>query len=282
MRDARAETRQWSVAGDSQEEPVRQRIRVLVVEDSLINQRVALGMLKKLGYPADVADNGREALAALERFAYAAVLMDCQMPEMDGFAATAAIRAREGDARRTPIIAMTANAMLGDRERCLDAGMDDYIAKPFRVQDLAAALERWVGPAPPAATAGLAGADGEAEDGSPPVIDEEALAGLVHLGMDLVADVLVPFRRDSAQRLPQLDEAARRADSESLSRVAHALKGDAVVVGAVELQGLCVQLERLGREGRVAEAAALLEAVREAFARADLALEDAIDRRAAT
>src|SRR5579884_2168605 len=270
MRDARAETRQWSVAGDSQEEPVRQRIRVLVVEDSLINQRVALGMLKKLGYPADVADNGREALAALERFAYAAVLMDCQMPEMDGFAAAAAIRAREGDARRMPIIAMTANAMLGDRERCLDAGMDDYIAKPLRVQDLAAA------------TAGLAGADGEAEDGSPPVIDEEALAGLVHLGMDLVADVLVPFRRDSAQRLPQLDEAARRADSESLSRVAHALKGDAVVVGAVELQGLCVQLERLGREGRVAEAAALLEAVREAFARADLALEDAIDRRAAT
>jgi signal transduction histidine kinase/ActR/RegA family two-component response regulator len=118
---------------------------ILVVEDNPINQQVACGWIRKLGYRADVAANGFEALEALERIPYAAILMDCQMPEMDGFEATAAIRRREGMDRRTPVIAMTANAMQGDRERCLDAGMDDYIPKPVRLEDLDAALRRWLG-----------------------------------------------------------------------------------------------------------------------------------------
>jgi len=258
---------------------VRPGIRILVVEDSLINQRLALGMLLKLGYRADVAENGQAALTALERGNYAAVLMDCQMPEMDGFAATAAIRQREGDGRHTPIIAMTANAMKGDRERCLAAGMDDYVAKPFRVEDLAAALARWIGVP---AEEGPAAAGDEAGDrtatGEPPVIDEEALLSLVQLGMDLVTDVLVPFRQESAQRLPALAEAARRNDGEALRRAAHALKGDAVVVGAVELRALCLQLERLGREGRAREAPPLIDAVQVAFARAETALAAIVER----
>src|SRR5205823_8957524 len=96
------------------------------------------------GYPADTADNGQQAIEALGRSTYAAVLMDCQMPEMDGFAATREIRRREGE-RHTPIIGLTANAMEGDRERCLAAGMDDYLSKPFGTDALAAILERWAG-----------------------------------------------------------------------------------------------------------------------------------------
>ena len=121
------------------------RGRLLIVEDNAINQAVARGLAASLGYSCDVAGNGIEALAALERRSYDAVLMDCQMPEMDGFQATVAIRRREGGARRLPIIAMTASALIEDRERCLAAGMDDYLPKPVKRVQLTRVLDRWVG-----------------------------------------------------------------------------------------------------------------------------------------
>jgi len=118
-------------------------LKVLVVEDNATNQRVQVRMLERLGHRADLAGNGREALCALGQAAYDLVFMDCQMPEMDGFEATAEIRRREKDTRRTTIIAMTANALEGDRDRCLAAGMDDYLTKPVKLDDLDSAIRKW-------------------------------------------------------------------------------------------------------------------------------------------
>ena len=117
---------------------------VLVVEDSPVNQVVAVRTLERLGCECDVAADGREALEALSQRRYDAVMMDCQMPGMDGYEATAQLRRREAGGRRTPVIAMTAHAMKGDAERCLAAGMDDYVAKPMRRELLLAALRRWI------------------------------------------------------------------------------------------------------------------------------------------
>jgi CheY-like chemotaxis protein len=118
--------------------------RVLVVEDNIANSKVAVRMVEKLGYRADIAANGMEAVRILGEVRYDAVLMDCHMPEMDGFEATRAIRQNEADGRHTPVIAMTASALSGDRERCLAAGMDDYISKPIKLHVVAAMLERWL------------------------------------------------------------------------------------------------------------------------------------------
>jgi CheY-like chemotaxis protein len=128
--------------------------RVLLAEDNVVNQKVAFIMLQKLGLEVDVVATGIEALDALVGVSYDLVLMDCQMPEMDGFEATRRIRERERGSRRLPVVAMTANAMVGDREKCLEAGMDDHIPKPVRMEALHRTLSRWL---PIGAVAPLAG-----------------------------------------------------------------------------------------------------------------------------
>ena len=128
--------------------------RVLIAEDNVVNQRVATKFIEKLGCRVDVVANGLEAVRAADRLRYDLILMDVQMPEMDGFAATSVIRERQGDGSRVPIVALTANALAGDRERCLAAGMDDYLAKPITAADITNICRRWL-PAPSGRTAGM-------------------------------------------------------------------------------------------------------------------------------
>jgi two-component system, sensor histidine kinase len=251
--------------------------RILVVEDNPINQQVAAGWLQRLGCRADVAANGFEALDALQRIAYSAVLMDCQMPEMDGFQATAEIRRREGSARSTPIIAMTANAMKGDRERCLAAGMDDYISKPVHIEELQAALRRVLSqPAAPSVQSAEpeAGAARRHDKNRP--IDRARLARLSPLNRPghehAVAELIAQFVADAPLRFIALREAAAQHDTTALNETAHALRGAADHFGAVEVAALCDQLERLARTGSLGGAIELIEALEEAFGRARAAL----------
>jgi CheY-like chemotaxis protein/HPt (histidine-containing phosphotransfer) domain-containing protein len=225
--------------------------RILVVEDSSINQQVALGMLRRLGYRADAVGNGLEAIDSLERIHYAALLMDCQMPEMDGFEASEEIRRREGGARRTPIIAMTGNAMEGDRERCLAAGMDGYISKPVRIDELQAALACWLSAEATTPLAPLP-VDGAEPTGPPlPVLDEATLMDLAPGELDILAELIGQFLADGPARLEAVGAAVRARDAAALREAAHLLKGEAGSIGARQLEGACAALESLARAGQV-------------------------------
>jgi CheY-like chemotaxis protein/HPt (histidine-containing phosphotransfer) domain-containing protein len=231
---------------DEEARPPAAGARILVIEDTPINQLAATSMLQELGYHADVVESGHAGLAALQRDSYAAVLMDCQMAGLDGFQTTAEIRGREGAGSRTPVIAMTASAMLGDRERCLAAGMDDYLAKPVRLKALAAALGRWV---PRVAGHGsleaqtLVDLDRLASRGQPDVVDE-----LVAL-----------FRQEAPRRVAALQAALDADDAEALRQAAHKLRGTAAAVGAREVCDLSGEIERWARRGDVGPARLLIE-----------------------
>jgi PAS domain S-box-containing protein len=256
-------TRHWlGEQHDATKEPL------LVVEDNPVNQKVMVGFLSKLGYRAELANNGLEALEALRRNPYALVLMDSQMPDMDGFATTAEIRRREGDDRRTVIVCVTARAMKGERERCLAAGMDDYISKPVSVDRLAAVLERWLTPQP---VQGPPGTDDNAisrECDPESSVDLLALARLRELEADvpgLVADVLSTFLRETPDRIERIRTALSTADAATLERAAHGLKGSAAAVGAEQVARLAADIERCCQARLVSDCAASVEALTRAF-----------------
>jgi PAS domain S-box-containing protein len=255
-------------------------LRVLLAEDNKVNQLVATQVLRSLGHRVDVASNGLEACEAIRTIPYDVVLMDCEMPELDGFEATRRIRGSAGPRADVPIIAMTANAMEGDRQRCLDAGMNDYVAKPFRVNVLAATLQRWSpehaaepAPAEPAVTDDAPAGAGSFE---PAVLDRSVLAALHEITGDtepgFVAALVESFCADLPGRLDAMAVAVVRSDAEAIRAAAHALKGSAGNLGTVPLQHACDRLEMLGRRGNLAGAGQALRQVREEAARAEAAL----------
>ena len=215
--------------------------RVLVVEDNPVNQRIAIALCARLGLRTDAAGNGLEALEALDRAPYDAVLMDCQMPEMDGYAATTLWRSREAGhhQRHTPIIALTANAFEEDRQRCLAAGMDDHLSKPIALDALAACLGRYLGaeasipaPAPPAAPAKA-------------TIDPARLATLAaQVGNEGVREVVQEALTTLPQDLTDLRQRLSSGDGDGLRRTAHRIKGQALALGLDALATHCQTLEK--------------------------------------
>jgi CheY-like chemotaxis protein/nitrogen-specific signal transduction histidine kinase len=222
------------------------RGRVLVVEDNSLNQLVAEGVVSQLGYRVDLVANGAEALEAIAANYYSAVLMDCHMPLMDGFVATEKIRASEGVGGRLPIIAMTAGAMVEDRERCLAIGMDAYVSKPIDVAVLRDTLALW---------ARYEGVPPEAPTSDPPwdsavsspVIDPQRITALRRLGppdgSGLLPKLTERFLRDSPATLLAMRRALGTGDASEVREAAHQLKGAAANIGAVEVTALCHQIE---------------------------------------
>jgi PAS domain S-box-containing protein len=223
------------------------RLRVLVAEDSAVNQQVTVGMLERAGHEAVVAGDGREAVEALEREPFDLVLMDVQMPELDGLEATAAIRERERTrGGHVPIVAVTAHAMKGDADRCLAAGMDAYLAKPVQTRQLFATIEKLLGvetpeAAPPTPTSGAQGA----------VLDEERL--LDRLGGDrrALARIAKLFLADAPVQLARIREALESRDAPGLRAAAHALKGSVANFAAPEATAAALRLQQLGEAGRM-------------------------------
>jgi PAS domain S-box-containing protein len=238
---------------DSRQEPVdihfaiHYPLRILLAEDNTVNQKVALRMLGKLGYRVDVAANGLEVIAALERQPYDLILMDIQMPEMDGLEATQTIRKRWRNSQApVRIIAMTAYAFQSDLDRCLAAGMDGYVTKPIRMEGLIEVLSRDHGERRPMAPKVIDSApEGE-------VVDSARMQDLVDGLGDGLGDVIESYLEDAPQQIEDMRVAFENGDRDELQRVAHTLKSSSGIFGAHEMVTLCRNLEIAAREGGIA------------------------------
>jgi len=236
--------------------PFRRRLRVLLAEDNPVNRTVATRILEKAGHAVVGVENGQEAVSAFEAQPFDVVLMDVQMPGMDGLAATAAIRKLEAKTgTRTPIIALTARAMRGDRDECLRAGMDGYLAKPIRVEELLSALER------------LATPEGKAQEQevppapAAPVLDPEQALRSMGGDRSLLAEMAGLFSQDSTALLEEIRSALEAGNPQAIERAAHRLKGSLLVFGAAPAAGAALALESLGRSGKLEEASPALAAL---------------------
>ena len=242
----------------------REPARVLVVEDNPVNQRLAVRVLERLGYRTETADHGRDALAALERRQFDAILMDCQMPVMDGYEATARIREREGGSRHTPIIAVTAGAMDQDRERCLRAGMDEYVAKPFGPDEIAAVLRRFVAGAP-GSVADAGAAASAAPDFARGKLDEVIVRELLAFtSPEFVRELIELFVRNTRVEIVAMRKAQQ--DPERLRAIAHKLKGSCFTIGAHALAALCERVESLASGGAARDLEPVLQELETEFA----------------
>ena len=250
---------------------------ILLAEDNSINQRVGLLLLERMGYLADVAGSGSEVLEALRRQPYDLILMDVQMPGMDGLEATRRIRAELPPERQPRIAALTANVLREQREACLAAGMDDFVPKPIALADLRAALSRCSVPEPAAtASAGVEWTAALPDDGSSP-LDPERLAGLRQLGgvsgKPILPILVETYLAETPRRLARMREAVIRADAADLNFVAHSLKGISAQLGVLRVSDLSDELERMGRDAELGGAAALLAQLEREIERAVPLLE---------
>ncbi len=280
-------------------EDQKRKVRILLAEDNIINQKVALSILGKLGYSADAVANGKEAVKALEMIPYDIVLMDCQMPEMDGYEATREIRKMEDKRQNVvktnsitqrvtrnkqqatdfqqkqssilnyqssinsiPIIAMTANAMKGDREKCLKAGMDDYLSKPVKPQELSEMLEKWL------TEEGSSQQEETTVRDMEPVKDIFDKAGFLDRLMgdeDLANEIFAEFLEDVPRKFTALKEALGKGDAHSVQIEAHTLKGASANVGALALQDIAYQIELAGKEEDMSKAGSFIPELDEQF-----------------
>ena len=261
----------------------RRKVRILLAEDNPTNQQVALRILEKMGFRADAVANGQEAIQALKMGPYDIVFMDVQMPVMDGFEATRQIRNPQSAVRdhKVPVIAMTAHAMKGDRERCLEAGMDDYVPKPISPKTLAEALERWL---PRESEAATAQAAGKAES-SPPVAVGEAdgqvfdKAGMMARLMDdqnLARMVIECFLEDIPRQIEALRSYLEAGDARCAERQAHTIKGAAANVGAEALRAAAFEMEKAGKAGDLAAIKARMAGLETEFDRLRIAMKKEI------
>jgi signal transduction histidine kinase/DNA-binding response OmpR family regulator len=263
--------------------------RILLAEDNVTNQHVARAMLARLGIDVEVADNGEEAVRLATTQDFALILMDCHMPLMDGYEASTTIRRRQGQARPMPIIALTADVMEGNRNRCLAAGMDDFLAKPYDLDQLRTMLQRWMSipqarpadasasprhtaAAPrPAAEPPAAATTTPTTAAAATAIDREHLEQFRELdpagGLSLAARIMRVYATTSPGLVTQLKTATQGGDAEGLRQAAHSLKSSSANVGAATLSALLRQLEACGKEGRLRDAAAALDELSHEYGR---------------
>jgi CheY-like chemotaxis protein len=244
-------------------------LTILLAEDNLINQQVAVRRLQKLGHSVEIANNGVEAVNALKAKNYDLILMDVQMPEMDGFEATAAIRAMPGDKHRIPIIAMTANALPSDCERCLAAGMDDYIAKPVHQHILVELIEKWgaIGYASahprladPASDTTSAEAGGQTAEVD--LLDIDGIKELIEvLGLEVYRDLAAQFFDSHDATTASLNAAAADGDYVQIDRLAHSLKGAAANLGLLVLADHAAALRSREEASGAADLPGMLNAI---------------------
>jgi PAS domain S-box-containing protein len=260
------------------EQPSRSKPRLLVVEDNEVNARMAMMMLEKHGYPAEVACDGEEAVDRFASGAYDGVLMDCHMPRMDGYEATRAIREIESSTTwqrpRCRIIAMTANVMSGERERCLEAGMDDYVSKPLRAKPLTEALNR-------ISVLAETKEDAEAPSWSP---DDESTAHDAiqqladELSVEDTIELIDNWLKDTPKRILDLEKLVVGEDQSALRRTAHSLKGSSSLFGLTYLHSLCRELEQLAENNLRDNQPALIAQLKQSFEAAAPALREQMTR----
>lgn len=230
----------------------QRKAKILLVEDNVVNQRLALKVLQRSGHEVSAVSNGRLACEAVDHARFDLILMDVQMPEMDGYEATAAIRARQGTTTHTPIVAMTAHAMAGDREKCLHAGMDDYITKPLKLEQLKAVIEQW-------AFQQSEPEKIQAEINAKDPIDLPALLRTTAGDEEFMRELIELFLADAPQRMMQLQAAVQAGVADDITSAAHNLKGSSGNLSAPGLQAVFAQLEKQGAAGQLTEVGELLQ-----------------------